>query len=410
MSQQGSTALMKLAAIESARAALRATPESAVAAALLNSESALAASVLDLARAFDAVHPEVATRRTLCAVIAQLEHPERLDKDARELYDAKERTFREWKKKVKAVVEAAEQGALQLGQDLLMDASTEQQARMEPQADVIDNPDGSPPVSIAPSPPWSMEPSDASSMASSVSLHSAYGSWASDTAQLVATPQHSTTGHAAGAVVFRRSSTDIEYLMCSHNLASPCSWTPPKGNLNRSDTDVFQAAMCKTIDATGIREEALNFHPFTYDPIKVSYNLPKPTAQVPSGVKITTYFIAELVDGEAAPHPSPPSKKIRGTRKDAWFFNRFQWMSLRHAKDCSDVFVAMHKLLDLAEGCIITSLVPPTVLAGRNTDDATKVTKADEVAALTTTMALARLANEEANDVEPGTNSWWSEA
>ncbi len=125
---------------------------------------------------------------------------------------------------------------------------------------------------------------------------------------------------AAGIVVFRRQNDELEFLLVQAKHGG--HWTPPKGHIHRDGSESeLAAALRETSEETGISSTDLTLWrdgPGNADSagefmVKyVSYVLPRPTKKVPTGVKTTTYFAAELVKG-AEPRASDDAVSVRWT-------------------------------------------------------------------------------------------------
>lgn len=89
---------------------------------------------------------------------------------------------------------------------------------------------------------------------------------------------------AAGLIIFRRLSNDIQYLMMQTSYGEH-HWTPPKGHVDPGENDM-QTALRETEEEAGLRES--DFKLMDY---KKELNYP-----VKGKPKVVIYWLAELID------------------------------------------------------------------------------------------------------------------
>ncbi|CAH1164246.1 unnamed protein product [Phaedon cochleariae] len=112
---------------------------------------------------------------------------------------------------------------------------------------------------------------------------------------------------AAGFVIFRRFSTDIEYLLLQTSYGIH-HWTPPKGHVDPGESEM-ETALRETVEESGLHKEDLKIFE---DCKKVL------TYQVKGKPKTVYYWLAELVNQNA-------QVKLSHEHQD------FKWLGLEDA-------------------------------------------------------------------------------
>lgn len=111
---------------------------------------------------------------------------------------------------------------------------------------------------------------------------------------------------AAGLIIIRRIEEGIQYLMMQTSYGEH-HWTPPKGHVDRGETDL-QAALRETQEEAGLQEtdfKMLDFKRELHYPVKG-----KP--------KVVVYWLSELLN---------PNSKIKLSREH----QAFEWAGLDRA-------------------------------------------------------------------------------
>ena len=157
-----------------------------------------------------------------------------------------------------------------------------------------------------------------------------------DSAQRAQFAENTSPSHAAGMVIFRLEKHSIAYLLVG-SARDLGNWTPPKGHrktMNKkaaiktyAETEL-EAALRETEEETGLAEPALQLLGRVHT---VEYKLPKPTHNVPSGVKRTAFFLARLVQPDAQIAP----------RDDV---DKYEWKQLADAKSMVNKNEMIHLL------------------------------------------------------------------
>ncbi|GAB0086234.1 Bis(5'-nucleosyl)-tetraphosphatase [Sergentomyia squamirostris] len=117
---------------------------------------------------------------------------------------------------------------------------------------------------------------------------------------------------AAGLFIFRRISSQIEYLLLKASYGT--HWTPPKGHLDPGETD-FEAALRETKEEAGYSPEDLKI--YKEHSYELNYVV-KTRGGRPDEVsdKRVTYWLAELRDPEKKPQLSDEHVELKWLQKD----------------------------------------------------------------------------------------------
>ncbi|CAG9762630.1 unnamed protein product [Ceutorhynchus assimilis] len=132
---------------------------------------------------------------------------------------------------------------------------------------------------------------------------------------------------AAGFVIFRYVSNNIEYLLLQTSYGIH-HWTPPKGHVDPGETDLVTAYR-ETIEESGLQKSDIK----VYEDTKMTLNY-----QVKGKPKIVHYWLAELIN---------PSAKVKLSHEH----QDFKWLPLKEAceivgyKDMQDVLVNFENYL-----------------------------------------------------------------
>ncbi|XP_030759544.1 bis(5'-nucleosyl)-tetraphosphatase [asymmetrical] [Sitophilus oryzae] len=132
---------------------------------------------------------------------------------------------------------------------------------------------------------------------------------------------------AAGFVIFRRISNNIEYLLLQTSYGIH-HWTPPKGHVDPGESDL-ETAYRETLEESGLKQSDLK----VYDQSKKTLNY-----NVNGKPKVVHYWLAELINNEA-------------TVKLSHEHQAFKWLGLEEAceivgyKDMQGVLVDFNKIL-----------------------------------------------------------------
>lgn len=100
----------------------------------------------------------------------------------------------------------------------------------------------------------------------------------------------SETTKAAGLVIFRRITSNIQYLLLQTSYGNH-HWTPPKGLVDEGETNEMQTALRETQEESGLEKNDLKI----YEEVKkvLQYN-------VRGKPKTVVYWLAELINSNAA--------------------------------------------------------------------------------------------------------------
>ncbi|XP_031639971.1 bis(5'-nucleosyl)-tetraphosphatase [asymmetrical]-like [Contarinia nasturtii] len=90
----------------------------------------------------------------------------------------------------------------------------------------------------------------------------------------------------AGLIIFRRTGNKIEYLLLK-SIKKDNSWGPPKGGVEQSDANDFQAALREVQEETNYTESDLHIH------------RNKRFEKTPGPGKINVFWFAELKSGKS---------------------------------------------------------------------------------------------------------------
>lgn len=112
--------------------------------------------------------------------------------------------------------------------------------------------------------------------------------------------------NAAGLFLFCNTITGPKFLIVLNRWGSK-TWGFPKGHIDRKDKgDDVTTALRETEEETGFCRDCITVH----CPVgSVVYPMPKPTRNVPSGIKHVVFFVAEIAALASGEAPSPRLSK-----------------------------------------------------------------------------------------------------
>lgn len=126
--------------------------------------------------------------------------------------------------------------------------------------------------------------------------------------------------NAAGLLLFCNTAEGPRFIVLLNKWGTR-TWGFPKGHIDRKDQgDLITTALRETYEETGLHPDDIKVH----CPVPaVVYTMPKPTRNVPSGVKHVAFFLAEIQPTRTGVPPVPVLSKEH---------TAIEWVTLEQAK------------------------------------------------------------------------------
>lgn len=117
--------------------------------------------------------------------------------------------------------------------------------------------------------------------------------------------------NAAGVILFCNTPHGPRFLLVLNKWGDR-AWGFPKGHIDKADNGVhLVTALRETREETGFAAERIRIHHANGKPVeeigRVVYAMPRPTRNIPSGVKHVAFFLGEIQpmgDGITPPEPT----------------------------------------------------------------------------------------------------------